>query len=1358
MVPAQRQAHSSPSSLHPDPAALAKYFPRWVRRACWDWGEDSKPRSRASHGAILFLDLVGFSRHTTNLASLGPRGAEDLSIVLNRAFGRIVDEVETRRGDVIAFVGDGILALWDTGDAIEDARRAVACAIELQQGVNPTSGDAASSFRVRISVEYGAISYCRIGGTAGLWQHLVVGDPLVAVGAAYRRGAPGEVVVGPAARALLGPKLQSAPIDAAPGLAVAVALSGPPPVADLVEDSAPLPPGALRHSLSPTILEHAGTFETTWLAEIRNLSIVKVRLKERDSNTPLADLHAWLSQVEKASMRLDGAVTQVQLDDKGVSAAVLFGLPPFAHEDDAFRAVEAALLISDDLSAQGLRASVGLTTGLAFCGELGGRGRREFTALGVAMNLASRLMETGEEGILCDAATAAAVERRVSFSATMRLKLKGWPDPVVAFRPEVISRQVAQSMVRRTIGRERERSLLRDAVERLRQGAGGVVRIEGEAGIGKSTLLHDLMESARAHKLCALHSSAAAIDRATPYYVWRDILGQLFAPHYSEAPAKLLNELADEPRLASWLPLLEDILPLGLTENPLTRAMVGLSRAAAIEDLVVFFLGAAAARQKTLLLFDDAHWIDGASLALLRAVAHRLPQILMVIARRPGEEAADARSVFAIEPDVDIALGGLPNERVIEIACQRLGVSSVPSALAEAIVSRAVGNPFYCEELTFAMRDMGVLRVEHGECRAADEIGASVVLPTSIKNVVVARFDALPPEHRLVLKVASALGGGFSPEFFKAVCPHELSVEAAKSLLNELVAKTMLRSTLSEGEGEYEFRHALFESAIYETLSFAQRRDLHARAAEVIETTRQDALESLHAQLARHWELADRSDLAVAYLEKAAAQALRSYANLDAVRYLGRALKLSEATRVDPRTLGAWQSMLGDAHHELMDYDQASLNYRNAMTALGHRPPSTRAELAREVLVHALWQAKRRLVPSRRTAAPGADIQRVAHMYERLSEEYFYANNRLPLLHGTLASLNLAETCGAVAETIAGYNALALGLSMAGGAAVGRIYLRRALRLAEQEGGLPDLARAHLVAGVVNCGLGDWGAVRMNAELSEKLFRQLGDRVRLANAVSMAVYEAILRCDLAAAETRLRTLSEIIAADPNATADVRAWHLCAQVSVDALRGSVAPSLLDELRELSDTRQAPANLLLCHGILSVGCLRAGDMAAAARAAEAGARTLHGSQIVWAAFGALGAGGIVQTLVALWEDAAEKGSGDAERLRGSAEFAAARFARLSRRSPVCWPWALLWRGQARFLVGGRDAARRDWLRARSAAERLGMPYAAGLASFELGRRVPIDEADQRGHLGRAERIFMAHGADQDLARLRRVAMQL
>ena len=344
----------------------------------------------------------------------------------------------------------------------------------------------------------------------------------------------------------------------------------------------------LQQLLPPVVLERGATLDGRWLAEFRNLSIVQVRLSDlRFDESLLPALDEVFSQIEKVSLRLEGSVLHIRMDDKEINGIVVFGLPHLAHEDDPFRAIEAALSIQQALKTEDYNASIGVTSGLLFCGEYGGARKRDYSALGTAINLSSRLMENAGNGVLCDGATAAAVDKRVTFSASTTLRLKGWSRPVAAFRPEAISRPLHFKVVRRTIGRDRERGILRHALDKLKGGVGGTVCIEGEAGIGKSTLLSDVIESARAAGLCTLHGVATAVDRATPYFAWREVLAQLFAPSGAgtgnQLEARLSSE-GDRAELCRWLPLLEDIMPLGLEGNYVTRSMSGASRAAAIEE------------------------------------------------------------------------------------------------------------------------------------------------------------------------------------------------------------------------------------------------------------------------------------------------------------------------------------------------------------------------------------------------------------------------------------------------------------------------------------------------------------------------------------------------------------------------------------------------------------------------------------------------------------------------------------------------------------------------------------------------------------------------------------------------------
>ena len=128
-------------------AALSAYVPNWVRRACRCW-PDRGSQARASQGAVLFLDLAGFSKQTAHLASFGPKGAEELSVILNDTFAPLVDVIDKDGGDIVAFVGDGFIAVWDSDNLISDTQRAAVCGLKLQGVINTST-----VFRMRVAIE-----------------------------------------------------------------------------------------------------------------------------------------------------------------------------------------------------------------------------------------------------------------------------------------------------------------------------------------------------------------------------------------------------------------------------------------------------------------------------------------------------------------------------------------------------------------------------------------------------------------------------------------------------------------------------------------------------------------------------------------------------------------------------------------------------------------------------------------------------------------------------------------------------------------------------------------------------------------------------------------------------------------------------------------------------------------------------------------------------------------------------------------------------------------------------------------------------------------------------------------------------
>ena len=398
------------------------------------------------------------------------------------------------------------------------------------------------------------------------------------------------------------------------------------------------------------------------------------------------------------------------------------------------------------------------------------------------------------------------------------------------------------------IGRDAERATLRDALGNLLRGEGEVVVIQGEAGIGKSRLLADLVDIAKASECHVFQGFATAIEKSTLYFAWREVLLQLLGvtPHTGPVGVreKLSAAMSEAPQIMSWAPLLDDIVHIGLPQTELTQRITGAARAASIEQVVVELLKQSSSRRPTVLVFDDLHWFDGASIALLRSVAHRLPEILVVVNRRSGDLAQifDDKDV-TLDFVRQINLDALSQEAVAKLVGQRLGATTFPAALGDFVHRHAGGNPFYCEELVLALRDTGAITLERDGCRISGDLAAAShsALSASVEGAIVSRIDALSPPLQMALKVASAIGVEFSAQTLQLSTRNLVTIEEISAVLERLTALELLRVQFRDGEETYDFRHAIIQKVTYDQLSFAQRRGLHRDIADCIERLKSGA-------------------------------------------------------------------------------------------------------------------------------------------------------------------------------------------------------------------------------------------------------------------------------------------------------------------------------------------------------------------------------------------------------------------------------------------------------------------------------------------------------------------------------------
>ena len=893
--------------------SYASYVPALIAR---QFARESAPpteaRAERLTGAVLFADISGFTALTESLARRGPRGAEELTQCLNVYFGQLIDLMTDHGGDVLKFAGDALLAFWPVGsDDLQLATgRAAQCALAAQERLHNFPAAADVRLSLRIGIGAGSLSLLHVGGVNGRWEIVVTGAALTQMGPAKEQGPPGDVTLSPEAWALIQDRAIGRPLIGGAGCVQSLsdrlppALRQPPPA-----DGA----RALLAYLPPAVVHHLESEQTGWLAELRPVTVLFVNFPGLTPLTPLDRAQAVMRDLQTILYRHEATINKLSVDDKGASLVAALGLPPLAHEDDAARGVRAALAIRDHLREMDVRHAIGMTTGLTFCGVIGNTTRREYTMIGDVVNLAARLMQAAPDDVLCDQATYEASRSRLVFEALPAIHVKGKAAPIAVYRPQGAARMTATraGRVGALVGRRLERHTLEEMLRGLvADGTGGTAVLEGEAGIGKSRLIEELIGRAREAGVDCLVGAGDAMEKSTPYYAWRGIFDQLLdlEPGLTREQRRARTAERVHTGPYAWeplMPLLNPVLLTDFAETGATSSLRDRARAAATHDFLADLSGGLShTGSRKLVVLEDTHWMDSPSWQLAAAFSRRQSSPLMVLAVRPagGPPPEELEAICAAPGTRRMPIQRLSDDEAIEVAGRTLEVAHLPDPVERMIREKAEGNPLFIEELAHTLREAGLVQIVGGECRLAPAAGdlRSVDLPDTVHGAVMARIDRLSPSQRMLLKVASVVGRTFERDIVERLHPAHLD---ATSIVEDLDALTALQITglqRPDPTPAYTFTQLIFQEVSYNLMLFSQRRQLHRAMAEWLEGANAGELGRVYPSLATHWSRAVEGggadpaivSKAVDYLQRAGDQAVGHYANREAVAFLNDGLRL----------------------------------------------------------------------------------------------------------------------------------------------------------------------------------------------------------------------------------------------------------------------------------------------------------------------------------------------------------------------------------------------------------------------------------------------------------------------------------
>ncbi|MDR6624313.1 AAA family ATPase [Caulobacter segnis] len=1222
-------------------------------------------------GALLFADIVGSTAMTDRFSARGAREVERLGAVLSAYFATCIAVIERLGGEVARIDGDAIIAIWPENGAPSAAvARAMAAAEALRASTAPPfAGEAA--IRHRLAVDFGPLQATTLGEPGARRFLVLTGAPLTRMAAGTLRGAPGEVLVSrEAARRLAG-------------------VTGETAVSPVLSERGGRLPAGWVDFVPPAVKVHDRAGDLAWLPEFRQVTAGYLKLGglggDRDR---LARAYAL------ARGALDDVgipLSDVIVGDKGVVFKLTCGLPPHAREDNALAAAEALTRVQAKLREVGERSAAGLASGPVFSGLVGGPTRREFIAVGSVMNYGARLMEAAGRGMICDTATAGQIARAFDLGPARDLALSGRDAPLTVrrvIRPRVALRSPGPPRARAPlVGRRPERGVI---VERLEAFAAGVARpllVEGEPGVGKSRLLIHAGEAAAARGLRVVASAAHPLGRNMPFSFWRAVIPKLYgARSLRRAVEAALVHHPDAARLD----LLEDVLPLGVPIGRAAAEMEGAPRREAIERLLVALVRRAPA--PCVLIVDDLQWLDAASAGVFASLVTGAGGPLVLAAGRPNP-GAPYDAVFS-EADRS-PLARLDREGTVELVRRTLDVDRLPQRLADHLWRGSGGLPLLAEQLALALRDTGQIAISGRRSRivAAPLRGASA--PDILRDVIIDRVDRLGGDSRILLKVASVIGQPFELALLAKLepMPRRRMMAAAA----QLVAGGFLER---DGHGRLAFGHGLVRDCVYELLTFEQRARLHANLAERLEGASAVMAGYGAAEIAEHWERAGRPGNAIEHWLRAAEFALARYASEDALDHLARTEAASTAAKLSSEASQPLRrlKLRADALQELSRLDEAAVTYRDCARVLGLRMP--RSPIGR--LAEIVWRlAARTMLPriGGLVSRPYLTSERdrlAAHLYMRIAEHAYFANDALGVLHGTVAALDHAERAGSPRETALGYGGLAIGFGVAGLDGVARGCAVRCLT-ASRAGGRLDQGLAHLMFAVYGFSGGHWAETADHCREGAMVFAGLGETFRRQSCETIGAFVSVATGELAEAERALTAYGPAAAAVENAA--VRAWVLAGRASLDIVRGRTPRAKDAAMDGVSVDELHAGERLMRLGLLAARHLRRGDRDAAGATAAAG---LLAMQATAPTIG-IGFVAIPQIADVLATLAAEGAPGV-----GARAHAACRAVRgYARKIPAARPRAELAAGRLALAEGRVALARQCLRRGMAAAQRLRMP---------------------------------------------------
>ncbi len=592
----------------------------------------------------------------------------------------------------------------------------------------------------------------------------------------------------------------------------------------------------------------------------------------------------------------------------GDGVLALFGAP-IGLEDGPQRAIRSSLAmhkemirfnerIKGDYRIQPVLLRIGINTGPVVVGTLGNDRRVQFAAVGDTVNMAARMEQLAEPGTTyVTEETFRLTEGFFRFEALGPKPIKGKDNPAKAYRviassgPRTRFDVSTERGLTPLVARHRELELLLESFERAKAGRGQAISIVGEAGLGKSRLLYEFRKAVANENAAFIEGKCLSYAKAIPYHPIIDMLKWNFEVVDGDADSTIFNKVWKVLKILDEAPSLPYVLELlsvkdsGIDKIPLSAEAKKDRIVDAIKRLVL-----KRAENRTLILaIEDLQWIDKSSEKVVKQLFGTIPgaRVMLLLTYRPEFVQVWGEKSYRSQ----LNLNRLSNSESRAMVHHILATENVDRDLAELIVQKTEGNPFFVEEFIESLRALKALKQEGAKYRLTDRV-KELDIPSTIEDVIMARVDPLPELPKEMLQIGSVIEREFSYELIKQVAG-----TSDQDLLGHLAILKEFEFLYERGihpKSTYVFRHSLTRDVVYNSILAKRRKKLHGGIAAAIEHLRDSNIEAIEhpERLGNHLTEAGLLEQAIPYWQEAAAVATRRSANEEAVGHLNKALDL----------------------------------------------------------------------------------------------------------------------------------------------------------------------------------------------------------------------------------------------------------------------------------------------------------------------------------------------------------------------------------------------------------------------------------------------------------------------------------